>query len=508
MHPRSPYARPDFHPNFEELAKKYPELEPLVAKGKARGSAIDYKDPAALRCLTTVLLRHDFSLHVELRSDRLCPPVPNRLNYILWLQDLLKEQQRILGVLRILLSAVDASLSPPSAKANDVAQGAEHTGCRLPACKRLRMEGPAAPAEQTQHTLGLDIGTGASLIYPLLGCASDASWSFVATDTDAVSMSHARATLASADLLTPIRNFPERIVILQREHKDTALIPSADELLAIAPPSDGANEETARRSLGPLASRLGATAASSTSSSRASDRDDVYDFTMCNPPFYGSLAEMRESASFKMAGPSAACTGSEQEMLTPGGEAAFVGKMIEESIKLHRMRQTVVAVETNKSMGAWTCRRTWYTSMLGLRKSVTEVVQKLKVHKIDNYLVTELLQGETKRWVIAWSFTYLRLDPLSLGLSPSSCTAFASILPPFPRRDAIIRWACERRGGSHGMASGTVHDGDSKRIRQLDDILASLYGAVHMRRSVRPAADADQIGPTWHVAEAGSSSSA
>jgi len=71
---------------------------------------------------------------------------------------------------------------------------------------------------------------------------------------------------------------------------------------------------------------------------------------MCNPPFYSSALEIEELAKGKESLPSAVsrpqyrflpltdfftkvCTGSEVEMIYPnGGEAGFVGRMVEESI--------------------------------------------------------------------------------------------------------------------------------------------------------------------------------
>ena len=58
------------------------------------------------------------------------------------------------------------------------------------------------------------------------------------------------------------------------------------------------------------------------------------DFTMCNPPFYGSREEVPNSAEAKELGPSGACTGAETEMITTGGEVAFVHRMVEESLQL------------------------------------------------------------------------------------------------------------------------------------------------------------------------------
>lgn len=43
-----------------------------------------------MRCLATVLLKEHFDLDVCLPPDSLVPRVPQRLNYILWVEDLLK----------------------------------------------------------------------------------------------------------------------------------------------------------------------------------------------------------------------------------------------------------------------------------------------------------------------------------------------------------------------------------------------------------------------------------
>ena len=60
----------------------------------------------------------------------------------------------------------------------------------------------------------------------------------------------------------------------------------------------------------------------------------TFDFTMCNPPFYGSREEVLQSAEAKELGPSAVCTGTDNEMITPGGEVAFVRLTVEESLVL------------------------------------------------------------------------------------------------------------------------------------------------------------------------------
>ncbi|KAF9920060.1 Methyltransferase-like protein 16 [Linnemannia zychae] len=97
MHPNNPYFNNP--PDFVALAKLYPSLAPFVklksfisasenSSSQTKGF-IDFQDPLALRELTYCLLRKDFSIDLDIPLDSLCPPIPNRLNYICWIEDLL-----------------------------------------------------------------------------------------------------------------------------------------------------------------------------------------------------------------------------------------------------------------------------------------------------------------------------------------------------------------------------------------------------------------------------------
>ena len=95
MHPRNPYR--DKAPNFKALAQKYPEFAKCVFQDLKGKCHLDYKSPASLRQLAIALLKEDFDLEVEMPLNRLIPTIPLRLNYILWIEDMLKELNDVQG---------------------------------------------------------------------------------------------------------------------------------------------------------------------------------------------------------------------------------------------------------------------------------------------------------------------------------------------------------------------------------------------------------------------------
>ncbi|MFH4975049.1 hypothetical protein AB6A40_001758 [Gnathostoma spinigerum] len=127
MHPRNPYK--DKPPNFRALAEKYDDFRSHCSVGPDGKIYINFRDTDAVRALSRVLLHNDFGLTVELPPDCLVPRIPQKLNYVLWIDDLLK------------LNGI------------------------------------------TDNVTGIDIGTGASCVYALLG-AKQCGWHFVATDAD------------------------------------------------------------------------------------------------------------------------------------------------------------------------------------------------------------------------------------------------------------------------------------------------------------------------------------
>jgi 23S rRNA (adenine1618-N6)-methyltransferase len=286
---RPPYDAVD----FKALAKTDKDFKQTWQRTLGK---LDFQDPETILALSKAILNVDFGLQLDVPADRLCPPIPNRWNYVAWIHGLID------------------STSPDYANKYD----------------------------PNRQVTGLDIGTGASAIYTLLCLKSRPNWTMCATDIDKKSFDSAARNLALNNLMT-------RIKLLQTTELNP-LIPLA--ALSV----------------------------------------DQLDFTICNPPFFTDASDML--ASLKGEGkswkPNAVCTGSENEMMCPGGDLGFVTAIVNESLVLKDKVQ-------------------WYTSMLGKMDSAKAVITLLKQHGITNWAVGTIDVGAgTKRWIVAWSFGDLR----------------------------------------------------------------------------------------------------
>lgn len=106
------------------------------------------------------------------------------------------------------------------------------------------------------------------------------------------------------------------------------------------------------------------------------EKDEVYDFSMCNPPFFESKEGSEKIA--KTLPPRNAPTGSESELKTEGGEMRFVTKMIEESVEL-RDRIKI------------------YSTMIGKKADLLSLKRLINSRNIENMTWTEFCQGHTTR---------------------------------------------------------------------------------------------------------------
>jgi 23S rRNA (adenine1618-N6)-methyltransferase len=380
-----------FHPRYafrgnydmEKLAKIHPKLQPFLRAGHPASKAksaqsshnrrpanitIDFSDPLAVRALNAALLSADYGVSQWddiVPASSLCPPVPGRADYIHTIADVLWQSATS-------SSDDDATVISPTI--------------------------PKGPSIR-----GLDVGTGATLIYPLIGTQTY-GWSFIASDVDAISIQSASQIAAANGLLDDGR-------------------------------IDIRTQENTRHTLRGILSK-----------------DEKIDFVMCNPPFYESAEAYqkendrkvrnlaanarkrgagihnsnnnkgrrnksedtrgaRTSTSIRSSGDSAAAPvgsnnfgGSASELWYPGGEMAFISNLIKESRCPLLSKQCL-----------------WFSSLVSRRDNLPALCKMLRLEedshnanakggdnaksiKVKQTRIVEMGQGQKTSRIMFWSF--------------------------------------------------------------------------------------------------------
>ncbi|XP_019246373.1 PREDICTED: uncharacterized protein LOC109226024 [Nicotiana attenuata] len=273
---------------------------------------------------------------------QLCPTVPNRSNYIHCIEDLLSS--------------------------NIIPKVQDDRNC-------IR---------------GFDIGTGANCIYPLLG-ASLMGWKFVGSDVTNVAFEWAEKNVKSNPHLSElieIRRVNMETPSASKEElndeagkygqcKDVDFDNAEAALIGPSPPSHL-----------PVHPGIGKIYNGPPILVGVVKDGEKFDFCMCNPPFFETIEEAGLN-------PKTSCGGTKQEMVCPGGENAFITRIIEDSVQL---RESFL----------------WYTSMVGRKTNLKVLISKLWEVGATIVKTTDFVQGQTCRWGLAWSFL-----PLSKKMVPS-----------------------------------------------------------------------------------------
>lgn len=344
----NPYANKSI--DFSRLLEKDDRLQTVVGRNiNGEYRHIDFKNPSVLRAVTEATFLHEFGITITLKEDRLCPPIPNRLDYLAWIEEIWENTY---------LNEIEEF----SEKSNDELS-------RSASAKRIKVE-------RDKFLRISDIGTGSSCVYPLLGSAMHSNWQFIGTDIDNESIRNARDTIANSrnerncviQYGSHPLNLARRIRLLLRE-MDQPILPDLQDIRA-------AGLDLLPSTFPPFKDGF------------------LYHITMCNPPFYANYAEMIESLNAKATTPNSTCHGSSNEMIYEGGEEAFIRRMIGESI---RMKDKVI----------------WFTTLIGKLSDVKPVVEELQKQKANHFQVTDFLQGKTKRWAVIWTFSVFRLPILA-----------------------------------------------------------------------------------------------
>jgi 23S rRNA (adenine1618-N6)-methyltransferase len=222
--------------DFARLVADTPELEVFTIANPDGQATIDFQDAFAVRMLNRALLKTHYDIDFwDIPATYLCPPIPGRVDYIHYLADLL-------------------------ACSNDQ---------EIPRGRKIK---------------ALDIGTGASLVYPLTG-QSEYGWQFTGVDIDPAAIRSAQQICEFNNLRIPLR--------LQKLRENT--------FKGVIEPHD------------------------------------AFHITLCNPPFHASIAQATKGTQRKWRnlGKGRSKTlnfgGQNAELWCPGGEIKFIASMVEQS---------------------------------------------------------------------------------------------------------------------------------------------------------------------------------
>jgi 23S rRNA (adenine1618-N6)-methyltransferase len=196
--------------------------------------------------------------------------------------------------------------------------------------------------DETKNNINvLDIGTGASCIYPILGQAVY-HWNFVATDIDENSLKYAQKIIDKNDLQNAIS---------LRHQNDKAQI-----------------------FIGIL------------------NEDDRFSISICNPPFYNSESEALEATTKKSQGLNKAegkvvrnFAGTQNELWYKGGEKAFIHNYLYES-----------------SLFKTQC--IWFTTLVSKKDLVKGMQVSLKKLGATHIKIINMGQGNKVSRIVAWTF--------------------------------------------------------------------------------------------------------
>ena len=189
----------------------------------------------------------------------------------------------------------------------------------------------------------LDVGMGPNCIYPLIG-ASEYGWRFVGSEADPVALRWAQKLVVSN--------------------------PAVKNLIECRPqPSPAAIFTNVIRP------------------------GEIFDLSMCNPPFHASAAEAAAGTTRKRRNLGTAISGAAilnfggraGELWCPGGEVGFVGRMIAESVAFrHRCR--------------------WFTTLVSKSAHLPRLRLALREVEPTDVKTIEMAQGQKQSRILAWTF--------------------------------------------------------------------------------------------------------
>lgn len=292
LHPRNPHR---FRYDFKQLTDTCPELAPFVKLNKYNNESVDFGSPEAVKMFNKAILKLHYGIvNWDIPKNYLCPPIPGRADYIHHAADLLA-----------------------SCNNGDIPKG--------------------------KPVSVLDIGVGASCIYPLIGNKTY-GWHFVGSDIDPVAIRCANQIIES-------NTFQKGAVELRLQTKPSNIFSS------ILKPGE------------------------------------VFDLSICNPPFHSSSEEAAGETERKLrnlASPGKKPSvlnfgGQNNELWCDGGEAEFVRRMVKQSSELPD-------------------RCMWFTSLISKKSNLPGIYKALQKAGAKEVRTIEMAQGQKQSRIVAWTF--------------------------------------------------------------------------------------------------------
>jgi 23S rRNA (adenine1618-N6)-methyltransferase len=192
-----------------------------------------------------------------------------------------------------------------------------------------------------QNIKGLDIGVGANCIYPII-CNREYGWKMIGADIN-------------LDAIKSANN-----IISNNENLNTQI--------------------EIRQQLNNLNFFKGII-----------DKNEHFNFSICNPPFHSSIKEVEENATQKWkglgkkTGSKLNFGGQDNELWCKGGEKTFITNMIIESVDFQNSID-------------------WFTSLVSKSENLKSLLQTLNQHKVKTVKTIEMKQGQKISRILAWSF--------------------------------------------------------------------------------------------------------
>lgn len=281
--------------DLKALLTVNPELADYLKQNNHGHESVDFSSPVAVKLLNKALLNHYYGItYWEFPDKNLCPPIPGRADYIHYMADVLSQ------------------------------------------CNFGRIP-------KGDNVICLDIGIGASCIYPIIGVV-EYGWKYIGSDIDPKSIRSSEKIVSANPLLS------NKITCrLQKDSKDVF-------------------------------------------QGIINNREKI-DLTICNPPFHSSIQEAQKGTRRKVKNlsgknvknPQLNFAGISNELIYKGGELRFVTNMVRESKKFDK-----------------NCF--WFSTLVSKQSNLKGIYKELKKVRALEVKTIPMGTGNKTSRIVVWTF--------------------------------------------------------------------------------------------------------